>query len=590
MVVAIEPLPGTEPTTSSVSWTCDDVQKLLKKYGAADGSLKKPNAIPRTYFQPQHDTSVALNSVCAPLCRKDSVAQDQSAWLDHSGVNSLLRVGIGEHIPPESVATPYGLGTVQSLGDSVTVNMNWCTAHLAPSCVQRSRIEVLEETLLSLNSTLGVYVDALPPLTGCERPGATRTSSFFAVSRPRPGRPLSRRGSGVSRDASPATPGTGRHSKENVPRDFTVLDAARKIKDMAGCGFLTQDSPSNRRSLSNGFEPKIVGTPRKNTESPRISKEMADCTVAPPSIPTNVEEAVSRMSHVRTLMSWLEEAARQPVLEHHEELPEIAVLLSGIVRSRTELAQLRHLDSDPQLHAERLVADAVRIHLGLLERHKPRPARPRQDHWGPSCHKWRAVLQKLIATGETYDGDSGHTSGHGTPSCPPDGKLIWPGASRVDVEESIEACTSSFDTPSLQPRMIPQIVGTRRVLRSPSPSIRVRGRITRRVYHPVSSRIRVRSVGPTSSLPPRIIHVSNPVPANPVPAPAQQVSTLPASNLERPRVVRASTPVVRYRRSSQTTSETLLPSSPPPLPCRSWQEDRRSCLLGGTGSVGLDVY
>merc|ERR1712136_156305 len=378
----------------------------------------------------------------------DSVAQDQSAWLDHSGVNSLLRVGIGEHIPPESVATPYGLGTVQSVGDSVTVSMNWCTAHLAPSCVQRSRTEVLEETLLSLNSTLGVYVDALPPLTGCERPGATRTSSFFAVSRPRPGRPLSRRGSGVSRDASPATPGTGRHSKENVPRDFTVLDAARKIKDIAGCGFLTQDSPSNRRSLSNGFEPKIVGTPRKNTESPRISKEMADCTVAPPSIPANVEEAVSRMSHVRTLMSWLEEAARQPVLEHHEELPEIAVLLSGIVRSRTELAQLRHLDSDPQLHAERLVADAVRIHLGLLERHKPRPARPRQDHWGPSCHKWRAVLQKLIATGETYDGDSGHTSGHGTPSCPPDGKLIWPGASRVDVEESIEACNSSFETPS----------------------------------------------------------------------------------------------------------------------------------------------
>jgi hypothetical protein len=551
-----------------------------------DGSVK-PSAIPRAHFQPR-DSSVALDSVCAP-CRKDSVAQDES-FPDYSGVNSLLRVGIGEHIPPESVATPYGLGTVQSSGDSVTVNMNWCTAHLAPSCVQRSRIEVLEQTLLSLNSTLGVYVDALPPLTGCERPGATRTSSFFAVSRPRPGRPLSRRGSGVSRDASPATPGTGRH-KENVPRDFTVLDAARKIKDIAGCGFLAQDSPSNRRSLSNGFEPKIVGTPRKNTESPRPSKE-ADGAVAPPSIPTNVEEAVSRMSQVRTLMSWLEEAARQPVPEHHEELPEIAVLLSGIVRSRTELAELRHLESDPQLHAERLVADAVRIHLGLLERYKPRPARLRQDHWGPSCHRWRAVLQKLIATAELCEGDSGHTCGYGTPGCPPDGKLIWPGASRVDGEESTEACTSSFDTPSLQLRVIPQIVGSRRVLRSPSPSIRVRGRITRRVYHPVASRIRMRSLGPTSSLPPRIVHVSNPVSANPAPAaaPAQQGSTV-SSNLERPRVVRASTPVVRrYRGPSQSTSETLLPGSPPPLPCRSWQEDRRLCPLGATGSVGLDVH
>eukprot|EP00439_Symbiodinium_sp_Y106_P049666 s1840_g6.t1 len=50
-----------------------------------------------------------------------------------------------------------------------------------------------------------------------------------------------------------------------------------------------------------------------------------------------------------------------------EELLDLALLLSAVVRTRAELLRLDGVSTHPQLQAELLAADALRIHLGLLE-------------------------------------------------------------------------------------------------------------------------------------------------------------------------------------------------------------------------------
>lgn len=109
--------------------------------------------------------------------------------------------------------------------------------------------------------------------------------------------------------------------------------------------------------------------------------------------------AIQGMGGVRMLTMWLEEAICSPFNSPRELLLETAVLLSGLIRTRSELLRLQGVAQDPQLEAERLAADAVRIHLGLLERLASKPAQcttPGLGRLATACRQWREVILELV--------------------------------------------------------------------------------------------------------------------------------------------------------------------------------------------------
>jgi len=164
-------------------------------------------------------------------------------------------------------------------------------------------------------------------------------------------------------------------------------------------------------------------------------------------LPAEAESVVQGLSLVRTLTAWLDEAALHPVPVHRDELMDVAVLLSGLVRTRTELVRLKGQANDMQLEAERQAAGAVRIHLGFLERLLTQHSTPpRPVGLAETCRQWQDVFEQLKAANPT----SGDASAEGAGG-PGDGKsgqhrltawrLVRPGAKLVDqrAEEVLAA-------------------------------------------------------------------------------------------------------------------------------------------------------
>mmetsp|Transcript_144088 Transcript_144088/g.461253 ORF Transcript_144088/g.461253 Transcript_144088/m.461253 type:complete len:1008 (-) Transcript_144088:122-3145(-) len=94
-------------------------------------------------------------------------------------------------------------------------------------------------------------------------------------------------------------------------------------------------------------------------------------------LPAAAVSAVQGLGVVQSLVTWLEQAAETPEPARQRAcLLDVAVVLSGLVRARAELARLGGVVNDPQLEVEKYAAGAVRIHLGLLERLEPASAAP----------------------------------------------------------------------------------------------------------------------------------------------------------------------------------------------------------------------
>ncbi|CAE7555470.1 unnamed protein product [Symbiodinium natans] len=121
------------------------------------------------------------------------------------------------------------------------------------------------------------------------------------------------------------------------------------------------------------------------------------------------------LATMKGLVAWLEEAATHPQPTHREELLDLALLLSVVVRTRAELLRLDGISTHPQLQAELLAADALRIHLGLLERLGRVPVAP--GGLAETCRVWSQVLQRFGA-------ESGLPGGAW--------RLVRPGAKVVD--------------------------------------------------------------------------------------------------------------------------------------------------------------
>lgn len=110
----------------------------------------------------------------------------------------------------------------------------------------------------------------------------------------------------------------------------------------------------------------------------------------------NLEERPQGLASVKALLAWLEQAALEPKASHQQALLDLALLLSGLVSGRAELLRLEGISSSPQLQAELMAADALRIHLGLLERlgrSGPRKSAGLAD----SCRSWCQVLEQVGA-------------------------------------------------------------------------------------------------------------------------------------------------------------------------------------------------
>lgn len=133
---------------------------------------------------------------------------------------------------------------------------------------------------------------------------------------------------------------------------------------------------------------------------------------------------------VKTLASWLEQASLRPLPSQRGELMDVAVVLSSLVRSRTELLRLKSMSSNPQIEAELLAADAVRIHLGLLERLDTAPEK-KTSRLTETCKQWRQVLEQLSA-------DSGLSSGANRLTA---WKMVRPGAKPADPRDEIRTAS-----------------------------------------------------------------------------------------------------------------------------------------------------
>lgn len=101
------------------------------------------------------------------------------------------------------------------------------------------------------------------------------------------------------------------------------------------------------------------------------------------------------LASVKALLAWLEQAALEPKASHQQALLDLALLLSGLVSGRAELLRLEGISSSSQLQAELMAADALRIHLGLLER-LGRSSEQRHS-LADSCRSWCQVLEQVGA-------------------------------------------------------------------------------------------------------------------------------------------------------------------------------------------------
>ncbi|CAE7316159.1 unnamed protein product [Symbiodinium necroappetens] len=159
------------------------------------------------------------------------------------------------------------------------------------------------------------------------------------------------------------------------------------------------------------------------------------------------EETWAGLGIMKGLVAWLEEAAMYPQPTHREELLDLALLLSAVVRTRAELLRLDGVSTHPQLQAELLAADALRIHLGLLERLSRTPAPP--GGLAETCRVWREVLERL-----------------GAESAKPGGawRLVRPGAKVIDPlsEEELLASLPASSRPYARPAARDMGVGRKR--------------------------------------------------------------------------------------------------------------------------------
>lgn len=254
------------------------------------------------------------------------------------------------------------------------------------------------------------------------------------------------------------------------------------------------------RSLSAVFGVSVNGLPRVGVQSldeggSALETQSLSSDDSEGGLPADAMPMVWDLSLVRSLTLWLEEAALHPEPRQRDELLDVAVLLSSLVRTRTELVRLRGEASSPQLDAERRAADAVRIHLGLLERLSAPPAAAVRPG-GPSeaCGPWHELLDRFAAAAaECARGQgSAKVGGHGRLTA---WRNVRPGAKLVDthVEEAapapaaapppqVRVLTAADRTAPLHsvavhsaaalPRSAPQQV-VHRHHRSPSPPLRL---------------------------------------------------------------------------------------------------------------------
>ncbi|CAE8719136.1 unnamed protein product [Polarella glacialis] len=222
---------------------------------------------------------------------------------------------------------------------------------------------------------LGRIAPTLPTTTT-----ATTTATTTSLPAPVPMEGQGQEPEGGEADTASSSPAAGKDGAEG----FHLVSFPWGWAQVApGCVERSRSAvlQSQMKSLASIFGVLVAGLPKRSdalgaedqedgvaveTSSVRSSSSSDE---SDDDLPGDVIAAVEGLNAVRGLTFWLEEAALYPKASHRDELLDVAIVLSGLVRTRTELLRLRGGgNGDEQLEAELLAADAVRIHLGLLER------------------------------------------------------------------------------------------------------------------------------------------------------------------------------------------------------------------------------
>eukprot|EP00930_Biecheleria_cincta_P018344 TRINITY_DN14324_c0_g4_i1.p1 TRINITY_DN14324_c0_g4~~TRINITY_DN14324_c0_g4_i1.p1 ORF type:complete len:850 (-),score=144.09 TRINITY_DN14324_c0_g4_i1:98-2647(-) len=336
------------------------------------------------------------------------------------------------------------------------------------------------------------------------------------------------------------------------------------------------------QSLSSLFGVLVAGLPRLARrgaclEASSVSSEESDDGLEPIGPPTSPSSYDGRPSaSVKSLASWLEEASLRPLPSQRGEIMDVAVVLSSLVRSRTEFLRLKGMSSNPQMEAELLAADAVRIHLGLLERLDTAPEK-KTSRLTETCKQWRQVLEQLSA-------DSGLSSGANRLTA---WKMVRPGAKPADPRDEIRtassaglptsASTYTLFRPAVFDGMVTSQVTAGPILRGPARQVFTQTTqhrspspmVTRTVWPPMlvgtpqlrvsssTAMLRTAAPGPGTAVP----GPGAPVPGPAVPGPASGSVTRFVSTAAVPRSV---TPLMSRSASTRWTSPIQRASTPIP--------------------------